>query len=91
MCKASTVICIRIFAFSGKAHELVVYYLMSSVLQKSYTIVTKETPCCRLVHLLQKAQSGELQYSGAHTRQGYLGVQKKGQPENQFVMIYLKL
>lgn len=26
----------------------------------------------------QKAQSGELQYSGAHTRQGYLGVQKKG-------------
>lgn len=26
----------------------------------------------------QKAQSGELQYSGAHTRQGYLGVQRKG-------------
>ncbi|KAJ7371823.1 Rho GTPase-activating protein 42 [Desmophyllum pertusum] len=25
-----------------------------------------------------KAQSGELQYRGAHTRQGYLGVQKKG-------------
>ncbi|XP_074619725.1 rho GTPase-activating protein 26-like isoform X2 [Acropora palmata] len=26
----------------------------------------------------QAAQSGELQYSGAHTRQGYLGVQRKG-------------
>lgn len=26
----------------------------------------------------QKAQSGELQYRGAHTRQGYLGVQKRG-------------
>ena len=27
---------------------------------------------------IQKAQSGELQYRGAHTRQGYLAVQKKG-------------
>lgn len=41
--------------------------------------------CCKRNSLFfgkfyfQKAQSGELQYSGAHTRQGYLGVQRKGQ------------
>ncbi|KAJ7347151.1 Rho GTPase-activating protein 42, partial [Desmophyllum pertusum] len=31
-----------------------------------------------LLFIIAKAQSGELQYRGAHTRQGYLGVQKKG-------------
>ena len=44
-----------------------------------YTFVAKETHSLFCKFYFQKAQSGELQYSGAHTRQGYLGVQRKGQ------------
>ena len=44
-----------------------------------YTFVAKETHSLFGKFYFQKAQSGELQYSGAHTRQGYLGVQRKGQ------------
>ncbi|XP_073252515.1 rho GTPase-activating protein 26-like [Porites lutea] len=38
----------------------------------------KEEAETLMTKVQQKAQSGELQYHGAHTRQGYLGVQKKG-------------
>ncbi|XP_020604145.1 rho GTPase-activating protein 26-like isoform X2 [Orbicella faveolata] len=39
---------------------------------------TKIEAASLMSRVQQKALSGELQYRGAHTRQGYLGVQKKG-------------
>ncbi|XP_078371210.1 rho GTPase-activating protein 26-like isoform X2 [Oculina patagonica] len=39
---------------------------------------TKIEAASLMSRVQMKAQSGELQYRGAHTRQGYLGVQKKG-------------
>ena len=50
-----------------------------SLFFQCYAFVAKEIHFFFCKFYFQKAQSGELQYSGAHTRQGYLGVQKKGQ------------